>query len=218
MAETVEALAERALARLGVSVVPVANRSAAIAALPAATIATQALRLLAVMASDEDPLADDQALALAKVLAVNASLNGQAIVSWNSDAIPQAVSEEYTALTASHLAPSFGKAGGDLATQTALEGRIRRTALILRAPDLAKEAIMGVHLDLAGRGRVRWSVFDIPRPVEQPYVYLAAASLAAPFAALGVKVNPADVIQANTAIDRYISVPSSGEPVQASYL
>lgn len=218
MTSTIAQLGERALRRLGVTVVPVADRPALTAPVPVAEIATNALLWLAVVAPDDDltepDRAADQAQAVAKVLAIHDGLVAQAIVSWPSSAIPKAVSEEYTMLAAQHLGPSFGKAVGDAAGITAIEARIRRISLIMNAPALATEAVLSVHQDLAARGKSRFTVFDIPVAFEDPYVFLGAYQLAPLF---GVKPNDQDAMQANQAIDRYISLPSSGQRVIADY-
>jgi len=206
-------LGERALRRLGVAVVPVANRPALTVVIPVATIATRALTALAVIASDETPSTLDQALAVTKVNAVHDGLVAQGSVSWASTAIPQAVSEEYVLLTALHLAQSFGKAG-DPASQPVLEARIRKVATILLAPRVAEQAAFSVHRDLASRGLVRWSVFDLPPAAENPYVMLAAYQLAPLF---GEKPDRADVIEAERSIYRMIALPSSGERVRAEF-
>lgn len=207
-------LGERALRRLGVTVVPVADRPALSVVVPIADLATAALVWLAVIASDETPSAEDQALAVAKVNAIQDGLVAQAIVPWASTAIPRAVSEEMTMLAAQHLGPAFGKAIGDAAGAAALEARIRKVAMIMAAPAEATAAVMSVHQDLLARGKARWSSFDIPGALEDPYTFLAANQLAPLY---GQKANPADDATANQAIDRYISLPSSGERVVAEY-
>jgi hypothetical protein len=211
---TIAQLGERALRRLGVSIVSVADRPALSATVPMATIATNALLWLAVIASDETPAAEDQALAVAKVSAVHDALVAQAIVSWPSTAIPNAVSEEMTMLAAQHLAPSFGKQIGDAAGAAAIEARIRKVALIMAAPALASEAVLSVHQDFVARGLARWSSFDIPSEVEDVYTYLGAYQLAPLF---GVKPNDSDAMQANQSLFRYIALETSGEPVRADY-
>ena len=206
-------LGERALRRLGVAIVPVASRPALSATVAAATLATGALIELGVIAADETPAALDQSLALGKVDAVHDSLVSRGIVSWASSAVPQYAAEEYTKLTALVMATSFGKQA-DPAQWPALEERIRRAVLVQRAPDLATQAVMSVHQDLAARGKVRWTVFDIPVHVEDPYVMLAAYSLAPEF---GMNPSQDDAKIAEVSLNRYISLPSSGERVPVEY-
>jgi len=134
-------------------------------------------------------------------------------VSWASSAIPQYASEEYIKLTALIMASSFGKQA-DPAQWPILEERIRRAVMVQRAPDLATDAVMSVHQDLAARGKVRWTVFDIPVHVEDPYVMLAAYQLAPEF---GMKPNEADAKIAEVSLHRYIGLPSSGERVAVEY-
>jgi hypothetical protein len=213
MTVTVATLGERALRRLGVAIVPVADRPALSVVVPAATLATGALVELGVIAADEAPAPADQALALAKVSAVHDALVAQAVVPWALEDVPQAVSEEYIKLAANIMASSFGKPG-DPAIHAALEVRVRRVALVMGAPELATEAVMAVHRDLTARGLARWSVFDIPGAVEAPYVMLAANDLAPQFAQ---QANPRDDVAAMRSIAQYIALPTSGEHVHGEF-
>lgn len=210
---TAATLGERALRRLGVAVVPVADRPALGAIVPAATLATRALVALGVIAADETPAAADATLALDRVRAVHDALIAQGAVSWSVDAIPLAVSDEMAGLAAIHLASSFGKAA-DPARMPVLEGRVRTVAMVMAAPALAEEAVLAVHAQLAATGRVRWSINDIPTPAEAPYMYLAANRLAPAF-----KMQPdqAAEVTAMRSLAQIIALPSSGERVSAEY-
>jgi hypothetical protein len=154
-----------------------------------------------------------QTLAETKVAAVHDSLVSQAFVSWDITAIPQAVSEEYSTLTALHLAPLF-EVKADAAQQSVIEARVRKISMVMGAMDIAVGAIMGVQLDLAARGLSRWSVFDIPPAMEDVMVLLAAYELAPQF---GMKAEPRDVVAAERSIARYIALPTSGERVTAEF-
>jgi hypothetical protein len=154
-----------------------------------------------------------QALAEARVNAIHDELVGSAHVSWAASAIPQAVSDDYVALTMIKLAPVF-EIKADPNGVPAMEARIRHFSLVQRAPDLATEAVTAVHADLAARGKVRWTIQDIPTAGEQPYVLLAAFKLAAEFA---VPPNPNDYLWAEKSIARLIALPTSGERVRAQY-
>jgi hypothetical protein len=206
-------LGERALRRLGVAVVPVADRPPLGPTIPAATLATNVLTELGVIASDETPLPTDQALALAKVNAAHDSLVANANVRWTVDAVPQAVSEEYSRLAALHAASSFGKQV-DPAMLAMLEGRVRKVAMIMQAPDEASDAVMAVHNDLSARGLVRWSTQDIPDAAGTAYMMLAANLLAPSF---GGQADPAAAAVATTSLARMIALGTSGERVTAEY-
>jgi hypothetical protein len=206
-------LGERALRRIGVAIVPVADRPPLNAMVTPASVATAALVELGVIAADETPTASDQALALAKVQAVQDSLTARALTWWDNTGIPSAVAEEYTKMAATLAATSFGKAG-DIQIYAALEARVRQVALVLSAPDLATAAVQAVHDDLAARGRLRWTVFDIPPAAIDPYVALAAAALAPRFE----QQFPADaVVAATRSLAQIIALPTSGERVQTEY-
>ncbi|HXI78044.1 MAG TPA: hypothetical protein VNH21_12960, partial [Steroidobacteraceae bacterium] len=66
MAVSIATLGERALRRLGVAIIPAADRPALAAPVALAAIATNALLWLAIIAADETPSPADAALALAK--------------------------------------------------------------------------------------------------------------------------------------------------------
>jgi hypothetical protein len=210
MATDIATLGEKALRRLGVAIIPVADRPMLTVMVPPATIATAALVELGVIASDETPSSTDQALALQKVQAVQASLASQALVWWDDTGVPSALVEEYTKLAASLMASSFGKSG-DPNLYAMLEGRVKRMALILSANDQATDAVQGVHNDLLARGIARWSSLDIPEQVGDAYVLLAANQLAPLF---DKPFSPVFDQQANRALAQYVSLPSSGERVQ----
>jgi hypothetical protein len=213
LTQAVATIADQALRMIGVAIVPVADRPALVTQVPQADIATNALVELGVIASDETPSASDQALALAKVKSVQASLAAQALVSWSDDAVPMAVAEEYTKIAGMMLASSFGKAV-DPSLLAMLEARVRKVALVLRAPDVAIDAVMDVHRDLVARGVARWTVFDVPDAVGSAYAALAAQLLAPQFAE---RADPRATRAAEVAILRYVALPTSGEHVRAEY-
>jgi hypothetical protein len=213
MSASVAEIGERALRRLGVAVVPVADRPALSVTIPVATIATNALIWLGVIAADEVPASLDQALAVSKVQAVHDSLVSQAFVSWATSAIPQAVSEEYVLLTSMHLATSFGKAA-DPAQLPVFEGRIRKYQVVRDAPDAANNAVMDIHNDLVMRGIARWTSWDIPDSAADAYERLAANQMAPLF---GGQADPQAAALAERQLLRMVSLPSSGERVPAEY-
>ncbi len=96
MTTDVSTIAERALRRLNVAVVPLDDRPVLTELVPAATIATMALVELGVIASDEVPIPSDQALAVDKVASVHAALDAQGMVWWDGTAIPRAFVEEHS--------------------------------------------------------------------------------------------------------------------------
>jgi hypothetical protein len=213
MTITVSALAERALRRLNVRVVPLDDSPTMTEMVPAATIATGALIELGVIAADETPSASDQALLVDKVASVHAALDAQATVWWTGDAVPRAFAEEYTKLAAAYAASSFGKTV-DPAVVLMLEGRVRKGAAVLASHDIAVEAVMAVHAHLAARGMARWSSQDIPELAAMPYEVLAAAEMAPKF---GQEVNAAEMLLAVRQLAVVTALPSSGERVMVEY-
>ena len=213
MVQTVSTVGQKALRRLGVRVVPLDDSPTLTEMVPVATIATMALIELGVIASDETPSGTDQALALDKVASVHAALDAQGAVWWDGTAVPRAFVEEYTKLTAAMGASSFGKSV-DPQVVLMLEARIRKGAMVLSSDDIANEHVQAVHDDLVMRGIARWSSQDIPDVVGEVYAVLAANRMAPLF---GQQANPNDAAGAMTAIYRYVTLPTSGAPVQATY-
>ncbi len=147
------------------------------------------------------------------VRAVQDSLVAQAFIPWGLNQIPQCVADDYASLTQVRAAPLLGLPDDPKSVEI-YEGRIKRAVMVLRSPALATQAVMAVHSDLAARGKVRWSIFDIPDFIEYPYVVLAANILAPNFQQ---KPDPVAEQEARMAINRLISLPSSGMPVVAGY-
>ncbi len=213
MTASVGTIAQQALRRLGVRVVPLDDSPTLTEMVPVAEIATAALVELGVIASDETPSDTDQALMVDKVASVHASLDAQGLVWWSGDAMPRAFTEEYTKLTAAMAASSFGKSA-DPQIVAMLEARVRKGAMVLSSDAKAQEAVQAVHDDLVMRGIARWTSMDIPEPVGNAYEILAADRLAPLFS---TQTDPKDAALAMVSIYRFVSLPSSGIPVQAVY-
>ena len=173
MTESIGTIAQKALRRLGVRIVPLDDSPTLTEMVPFATIATAALVELGVIASDEVPIPTDQALTLDKVASVHAALDAQGVVWWVAGSVPRAFVEDYSKLVAAQAASSFGKAV-DPAIVAMLEGRIRKGAMVLSADDNAQQAAQAVHDDLVMRGIARWSSLDIPDPVGEAMAVMAA--------------------------------------------
>jgi hypothetical protein len=212
MAATVAELGARVLRRLGIAIVAAGDRPA-VATSTVQQIALRALQFLGVVASDETPLAQDLALAVDKVDAVHDGMISQGIVPWDLDHIPRSVSEEYVILVAIHLAPVFGKTA-DPAQEAAREARVRRAIMLTLAPKIAEQAVLDVHTQLDARGKTRWTSYDVPDHAEGAYVLMASCLVAPQF---GIQADPAWWAQGEQAINRVISLPSSGEHVRPEW-
>ena len=94
------------------------------------------------------------------------------------------------------------------------EARVRRMALILNGQAMAEQAVLGVHVDLAARGKVRWTFNDLPQAAERPYVTLAANHLAYAFDKPPDKFGE---MQAVVDLARLIALPPSGARVVAEF-
>jgi hypothetical protein len=155
----------------------------------------------------------DMPFMLDKVASVHAALDAQGVVWWSGDAVPRAFVVEYTKLTVAMAGASLGKAI-DPAIIPALEGRIRKGAMVLSSDTKAQEAVQAIHDDLVMRGLARWTSLDIPEPVGEAYEILAADRLAPLF---GGDTDPRDTQAAMIAIYRYVALPTSGETVVTAY-
>lgn len=206
-------LGERALRRLGVALVPIADRPMLTEMVAPETIATNALVALAVIAADETPADADQALALDTLRNVQARFTSRALVWWEDTGIPRACAEDYTKFTALMMAASFGKQA-DPNMVGFLENSVRQMALVLSSPDIAIAAVQAVHDGLAATGKVRWSVWDLPAAAELPYELLAANILAPGF---DKQADAQAGALAMRLLQQVIALPSSGERVVAEY-
>jgi hypothetical protein len=213
MTTSIGTIAQIALRRLGVRIVPLDDSPTLTETVPVATIASAALVELGVIASDETPIPSDQALMVDKVASVHAALDAQGVVWWTGDAIPRAFVEEYVKLSAAMAGSSFGKAI-DPAMVALLEARVRKGVMVLSSDTKAQEAVQAVHDDLVMRGIARWTSLDIPNALVDPYATLAADALAPLF---GGDTDPNDTRDAMVAIYRYVALPTSGETVAATY-
>jgi len=214
MTVSVSTIAERSLRRLGVSIVPLNDSPVFTEMVPLKTIATMALVELGVIASDETPTDADQALAADKAMSVHTALDAQGLVYWDSAiGIPRAFVEEYVKLTAGHSASSFGKQA-DPQVMMLLEQRVRRGVMELSGHDIAVEAVMSVHNNLAGRGLARWSSQDIPEMAAGPYEVIAADFMAPKF---DKQVDNDDLMSAWRSLVQIVALPTSGQRVQATY-
>jgi hypothetical protein len=155
----------------------------------------------------------DMPFMLDKVASVHAALDAQGVVWWTGDAVPRAFTEPYTKLAVAYAAASFGKAI-DPAIIPALEGRIRKGAMVLSSDTKAQEAVQAIHDDLVMRGLARWTSLDIPNALADPYTVLAADRLGPLFS---VQTDPKDAQAAMISIYRYIALPTSGQPVAVAY-
>jgi hypothetical protein len=214
MTTSIGTIAQQALRRLGVRIVPLDDSPTLTEMVSFDVIATAALIELGVIASDETPISSDQALMLDKVASVHAALDAQGVVWWPSGSVPRAFTEEYTKLTAAMAGSSFGKAI-DPAMVALLEARVRKGVMVLSADDNAQQAVQAVHDDLVMRGIARWTSLDIPNALGDPYVVLTSANLDPLFGLQTTDAN--DVRDAMVAIYRYVALPSSSETVSTAY-
>ena len=213
MTESIGTIAQKAIRRLTVRIVPVDDSPVLTEMVPFDVLAIGALIELGVIASDETPSDDDMTYMQDKVKSVHAALDAQGVVWWPVGSVPRAFVEEYTKLTAAQAGSSFGQSI-DPAVVAMLEARIRKGAMVLSSDDQAQQAAQAVHDDLVMRGIARWSSLDIPNPVGEAMAILTADRLAPLFA---MQTDPNDAVGAMIAIYRYVALPSSGEQVAAAY-
>jgi hypothetical protein len=178
---------------------------------PVAIIATQALLELGVIASDETPSATDLSMTEDKLASVHGSLFAQGIASWDVSAIPRAFAEEYVKLTASMAASSFGKTG-DPAIVALLEGRVRAGAAVMNADiPFMLGKVASVHAALDAQGVVWWDGTAVPRAFTEEYVKLTAAYAAT---SLGQKTDPAMIPALEARVRKGVMVLSADDNAQ----
>jgi hypothetical protein len=123
----------------------------------------------------------DPAFMLDMVLRVHDSLFTQGIALWTSAAIPRALAEEYTKLTAAYTASAFGKSA-DPQVIALLEDRVRKSAQVLNAdPAFMLDMVLRVHDGLAAQGIASWASTAIPHAFAEEYTKLTAGYAAAAF-------------------------------------
>lgn len=152
--------------------------------------------------------------ALAKIRAVHDELNDSNLVSWSISAIPGSMVDAYASMAVGMMREEAGKAPDVGIMQAGME-RVR--ALVMggvAGQALAEQKVRAVHSRLDAMGRARWSLYDLPQEIEQPYVDMAAFWLAPEF---GIKADPSWWALADMDITRIISLPSRNQPVQADY-
>jgi len=214
MSVSVSTIAERALRRLNVAVVPLDDRPVLTEMVDVVNIALAALVELGVIAAEETPSSADLTFMQERVASVHAALDAQGLVWWEGSSVPRFCAEEVTKLAAAQAASAFGKTT-DPALVALLEGRIRRGAMGISSHDIAVEAVMAVHTDLVGRGIARWSSQDIPEMAAMPYEMLTAYELAPKFPP--AKQDQAELVQAMRSLFTITALPTSGERVVAEY-
>jgi hypothetical protein len=213
MTATAAQLGIRALRKLGI-VVAITASTDTVPTLALADIATAALRKLAVISAEETAPTLDQAEALARATSVHGILVALGLATWEPGAVPIPVTEYYIIMTAQLLAPQFGKAATEEAF-TAAQAAVRQIALAgAYGQALATQKVSSVHYSLEARGRVRWTLYDIPVWAEEDYVMLAAVLLAPE---CGQKADPTWSDLAERDLMRIVSLPSEREPVAATY-
>ena len=203
-----DAIATAALVELGVFN---SDGTPSTETVPQATIATAALTELGVIASDETPSATDQALAFDKVASVHGALFAQGIATWSVSAIPRAFTEEYTKLTAAQAGSSFGKSV-DPAIVEMLEARVRAGATVMNADiPFMLDKVASVHAALDAQGVVWWQAGSVPRAFVDEYTRLTVAQVASTF---GKAIDPAIVAMLEARIRKGAMVLSSDDQAQ----
>jgi hypothetical protein len=168
-------------------------------------------------------IAGMQERALIKVQAVHNEMLAMGLVSWTLDAIPASMADAYAEAATALMGAESGEL--DPKAQQAAYSRIRMVAMNGPAGQaLAEEKVRETHFEWAGRGKVQWTLFNIPRYAERLYVDKAASLLAPEMAAsnaLAPEVNVAEFMQLAVAAERSLAqitmVPSNGRPVAGVY-
>jgi hypothetical protein len=162
-----------------------------------------------------------QELAADRISTMQSELSAANLVSWQANAIPASVADAFVQAAVNSAKPSFGGEFDPRAYEMAMK-RVRAVAMGGAAGQaLAEQKIKAVHMDLDARGKVLWSLFDLPDYAEEPYVLMAGFLLAP---------ECADIVDANTLrasaswgaqgemmLARVRSLASDGRRVMAEY-
>lgn len=188
-------LAARALRAVGINPAPIGVGTATGTTYTSAQLATQVLIKLAVIASTETPISQDQAEALARVTATHDILAGADYVTWTVDTVPSDVSEFYIVMASQLTAPQFGKPAS-MEAFNAAQAMVRMQALTgTYGQSLAVAKVSEVHDRLNAQGLVSWAVTAVPMGQAEAYVQMTAALLAPVFG------TPQDAASTRTASD-----------------
>jgi hypothetical protein len=154
------------------------------------------------------------ARAINHINVVHEELNALSLVTWTSDTIPASASDCYRAMASAKMVAE----GGKPLPLPEYEGWVQRVRMIAMGGPagqaLAEQKVLAVHYSLEARGRIRFTIYDIPDWAWEPYV-LKAATLLGP--ECFVKVDPMWDMQAERELMRIVQLPSGGEPVQVDY-
>ena len=156
---------------------------------------------------------DAEERALLRVRQVHDEIAGLGLTDWTVNTVPAFAVDAYVSTVAAMMTED-GKPVDPAVLTMGME-RIRR--LVISGPAgqrLAEQKVRAVHASLDARGRVQWSLYDMPEYAEQPYVMMAASLLAQP---VGVKADPNWWLAAERDLWRIVSVPPLRQPVVAAY-
>lgn len=191
-------LAGRALRAIGINPAPIGVGTATGTTYTSAQLATSVLVKLTVIASDETPIAQDQAEALARVKATHDILAGADYVTWTVDTVPSDVSEFYIVMASQLTAPQFGKPA-NMEAFNAAQAMVRMQALAgAYGQSLAVLKVSEVHERMNGLGLVSWAVTAVPMAQAEAYVQMTAALVAPIF---GYQQDAASVAASRAASD-----------------
>ena len=173
----------------------------------AATAAQGRLKRAAQVAAAQD-------LAGGRVVEVLTELKAANLADWDADEVPATYFTSLVQLVRVSLAPSFDEKYDPVAYELTMK-RIRAIAMAGPAGQaLAEQKVRAVHANLDARGKVRWSLFDVPDYAEEPYVFMAASLLAPECDHPPV---PQWWQEGETMLARLTVLPSRGRPVRAVY-
>lgn len=205
MPVTIDTLGQRVLRRLGLSLVPGAERDTLGAVVTLSEVARQALqvvgvnqapttanvgsvaqndlalrvlRRLGVVASDELPTADDLAVATDKVRDANQMASAMGVGSWTLDAIPEYAAEQIELMAANLAAATYGRSG-DPALNATLLAEMRAMALGgTRGQQIAERKAAQAFAMVVSAGVADWASDMTPGYMAPALVQLTANLLA----------------------------------------
>lgn len=224
MVATVAQLAARALRKVGLAPVAVADRPTEGSAVTVATIAARTLRLLGanpveqssmpalsgthdttdvaerallrlnVYAAGETAETADQSYGESAATTVHEELIALNAATWAYNAIPEWAFEHYVTMAAHYLRPGFGLPADPEGYAAARDAVVRVALGGARGQALAAAEVTAAHQTLNSLGLVSWDTSAIPEACSSHYATMAAARLGPVFGRPGDEVAYANAI------------------------
>lgn len=182
---TVAAIAARALRLLGANPIAQASMGGLTGDHTLSELALRALQRLNTYGANETPPTADTDYAGAIATSVQEELVAINVATWAFDEVPEWAAEYYVTMIAHYLAPGFGRPADPQGYAAARDAMVRVSLGGSRAQTLAEDEVNAAHQALNSLGLVPWATTAIPAAASSHYAVMAAAKLAPAFGKAG---------------------------------